>query len=64
MNPLVVKDIAKTFSPIVSRRNSSINVQIIPPYKVDLTLTPTVVEQLRKPVDISGRSLFCSLGAL
>lgn len=32
--------------------------QVIPPCRVDLTLAPKAFDEIRVPVDISGRNLF------
>lgn len=43
--------------PGISRLNSQRVCQIIPPYRVDLTLAPAALEEIRLAVDISGRGL-------
>ena len=60
MNPPVVSEIKSNKTPVlpgISRLNSQRVYQVIPPYRVDLTLAPAALEEVRLPVDISGGDL-------
>jgi hypothetical protein len=60
MNSPVVSKIKSNKPPVfpgVSRLNSQRVYQVIPPYRVDLTLAPAALDEVRLAVDISGCGL-------